>query len=62
LQPSDKPTDDQIRAAVLEALKDDGIAKCAAHVAQEFGEHPEIAVRRMNWAIDCIERSYPDAA
>jgi hypothetical protein len=25
---------------------------CAAGVAEEFGEHPDIAVRRMHWVHD----------
>lgn len=51
LQPSDRPDDDTAAdsiAAVLERLGCDG---CAAHVASEFGEHPDQAVARMRWAL-----------
>lgn len=27
-----------------------GVRGCAARVAQEFGDHPDVAVKRMRWA------------
>ena len=52
LQPSDRPSPEQVRAAILSALRTCGGADgCAARLAAEFGEHPEVAVARMQWAI-----------
>ncbi|MBG0818533.1 hypothetical protein [Planomonospora sp. ID82291] len=31
---------------------------CAAALAQEFGEHPELAVQRMRWASAIVGRLY----
>ncbi|WP_035856146.1 MULTISPECIES: hypothetical protein [Cryptosporangium] len=55
LQPSDRPTPEQVRAAIAGALLTCGGADgCAARLAAEFGEHPEIAVLRMQWAIQTL--------
>lgn len=52
LQPSEQPTREQVRAAITSALlRCGGADGCAARLAAEFGEHPEIAVDRMRWAI-----------
>jgi hypothetical protein len=56
LQGSDAPTTDQIRAAVADMLHRLGAQGCAAMVAQEYGEHPDEAVRRMLWAIQTLRR------
>jgi hypothetical protein len=50
LQRSDEPTGDQVRQAVAAAVRRFGSRGCAALVAQEFGDHPELAVGRMRWA------------
>ena len=50
LQRSDEPTAGQVRQAVAAAVRAHGSRGCAARVAQEFGDHPEIAVARMRWA------------
>ena len=47
LQPSGSPTPDQIRHAVTATLQRLGASGCAAAVAGEFGDHPDIAVARM---------------
>lgn len=53
LQPSDRPTPDQVRAAISTVLVTcGGAAGCALRLAAEFGEHPEIAVARMRWALE----------
>jgi uncharacterized membrane protein len=56
LQPSDRPTPAQVQAAVSLALRAcGGPAGCALRLAAEYGEHPETAVARMQWAIGAIE-------
>ena len=50
LQISDEPSAVQVRRAIEAATSTLGDLGCAARVAQEFGEHPEIAVTRMRWA------------
>jgi hypothetical protein len=50
LQPSQAPTADAIEAAITEAILHLGSDGCAAAVAAEFGDHPDIAVIRMCWA------------
>ncbi len=50
LQQSDEPTGRQVQEAVADAIREFGRRGCAERVAQEFGDHPEIAVTRMRWA------------
>ena len=50
LQISDEPSAVQVMRAIEAATSTLGDLGCAAKVAQEFGEHPEIAVTRMRWA------------
>ena len=50
LQPSETPTADTIAEAVLSAIHRFGSRGCAARMAQEFGDHPEAAAARMQWA------------
>lgn len=59
LQGSDAPTTEQIRAAVADMLHRLGSQGCAAAVAQEYGEHPDAAVRRMLWALAALRTAYP---
>jgi len=59
LQPSGSPTPDQIRRAVTTMLRRLGVRGCAAHVAGEFGDHPDTAVARMSWALAAIGTAYP---
>jgi hypothetical protein len=59
LQPSGSPTPDQIRRAVTTTLRRLGVRGCAAHVAGEFGDHPDTAVARMSWALAAIGTVYP---
>ena len=52
LQPSDRPTPTQIRAAIAASYRAyGGAAGCAARCAAEYGEHPDEAVSRMRWAL-----------
>jgi hypothetical protein len=50
LQPSDSPNDDMIAGAIMSAMHRFGPRGCAARMAQEFGDHPEAAAARIQWA------------
>jgi hypothetical protein len=50
VQRSDEPRAIQVRHAVAAAVRRFGPRGCAERVAQEFGDHPEIAAARMRWA------------
>ena len=50
LQRSDEPGAEQVRQAIITAVRAIGARGCAAQVAQAYGEHPETAARRMRWA------------
>ena len=50
LQRSDDPSAGQIRRAIAAAIGAFDYSGCAERVAQEFGDHPEIAAARMRWA------------
>jgi hypothetical protein len=54
LQPSDAPTADMVAAAISRAVRQFGIRGCAGRMAQEFGDHPDTAARRMRWARQLI--------
>jgi hypothetical protein len=49
LQPSDSPTRKAVEQAVTAMILMHGSDGCAAEVATEFGDHPDIAVQRMSW-------------
>jgi hypothetical protein len=53
LQPSECPTSKTVEDTVTEMILRYGTDGCAAGVAEEFGDHPETAVRRMVWV--CAE-------
>ena len=50
LQRSDEPSAGQVRQSIAAAVRQFGGRGCAGRVAQEFGEHPELAAARMRWA------------
>jgi hypothetical protein len=57
LQPSDRPTVEQAKAAVRDSLRRNGGARgCAAVWAAEYGEHPDTAPVRMRWALRLCEQ------
>ncbi|MGC4792291.1 hypothetical protein ACLQ22_31310 [Micromonospora sp. DT178] len=58
LQPSEDPTPEQIRQAVLDGVSRHRAAGCAALVAQEYGDHPVEAVSRMRWAVAAVRAVY----
>jgi hypothetical protein len=49
LQPSQTPGPGVIQAAIDRMIQQYGVDGCAARMASEFGDHPELAVRRMLW-------------
>lgn len=59
LQPSGSPSPDQVRHAVTTTLSRLGSRGCAAQAAGEFGDHPDTAAARMNWALATIKTVYP---
>jgi hypothetical protein len=50
VQRSDEPRAIQVREAVAAAVRRFGPQGCAERVAEEFGDHPDIAAARMRWA------------
>lgn len=63
LQQSDQPSGELVAAAISAALDDFGLTGCVARVAEEFGEHPETACERMQWAgrLTSALPAFPDA-
>jgi hypothetical protein len=49
LQPSDAPTADMVVEAINCTVQQFGISGCAGRMAQEFGDHPDVAATRMRW-------------
>jgi hypothetical protein len=59
LQRSECPSAEQVRDAILGAFhRHGGSRNCAALVAQEYGEHPETAVQRMQWARQVVREAF----
>jgi hypothetical protein len=58
LQGSEHPDARQVRRAVAAAMREYGGCGCAAQVAQEYGEHPEIAAARMRWARQTVAEAF----
>jgi hypothetical protein len=54
VQPSEAPTADMVAAAISRAVTQFGIGGCAGRMAQEFGDHPEVAAARMRWVRQLI--------
>ena len=57
LQQSGEPSTRQVREAIAAAVRQFGSRGCAERVAQEFGEHPELAAARMRWARQAAARA-----
>ena len=49
LQPSECPSRKTLEDTVTAMILQHGTEGCAGEVAEEFGDHPESAVRRMFW-------------
>ena len=58
LQMSQGPLDTDVRAAVTHTLRRIGVQGCVASVATEFGDHPDTAPTRMDWALRMIRHAY----
>ena len=58
VQRSQEPTPETIRAAVTATVDRLGERGCAALVAQEFGEHPDCAPGRMQWAWHAVRNAF----
>ena len=54
LQPSDAPTADMVVTAISRSVQQFGTGGCAGRMAQEFGDHPDSAARRMRWVRQLI--------
>src|ERR1043166_7777089 len=54
LQPSDAPTADMAATAISRAMQQFGIRGCSGRRAQEFGDHPDTAARRLRWVRQLI--------
>jgi hypothetical protein len=50
LQQSDHPSAHMVAAAIDAVVADLGLSGCRCRMAQEFGDHPEAASERMQWA------------
>jgi hypothetical protein len=50
LQPSDAPTAGMVAEAITGTVRRFGTGGCAGRMAQEFGDHPDAAAKRMRWA------------
>jgi len=57
LQASRCPSAGEVRA-VVEAELAAGTGNCMACVAQEAGDHPEIYLPRMRWALRAVAQAY----
>jgi hypothetical protein len=49
LQPSDALTAETVANAIASTVRRVGLAGCAGHLAQEYGDHPDEATVRMRW-------------
>jgi hypothetical protein len=58
LQPSEFPNGSVIRCAITDTLARLGGVECAARVAQEFGDHPELSQARMEWVLWSVSWVY----
>jgi hypothetical protein len=57
LQPSDTPAADMVATAISRAMQQFGIRGCVCRMAQEFGDHPDTAAKRMHWARQLIAQN-----
>jgi hypothetical protein len=62
LQRSDEPSARQVRQAIATAIRTYGDRGCAERVAQEYGDHPDVAAARMRWAQATASEAFGGAA
>jgi hypothetical protein len=53
-----RPSHQIVETAIRIAVRAHGVRGCAARMATEYGDHPELAVPRMRWARDVVEQLY----
>jgi hypothetical protein len=53
-----RPTFAVLDTAIRVAVRAFGVRGCAGQVAAEYGDHPELAVPRMRWAREVVDRAY----
>ncbi|MBW6433912.1 hypothetical protein KZ829_09205 [Actinoplanes hulinensis] len=58
VQRSQEPTPEVIRTAVFTMVDQLGESGCAEILAQEYGEDPDCAIGRMNWARDAVRLAF----
>jgi hypothetical protein len=58
LQRSDDPCASEVADAIARSVRAHGSRGCAALMAQEFGERPEVALARMRWARGIVVRYF----
>jgi hypothetical protein len=58
LQPSDVADRVRVSATILAVVRQFGSQGCSERVAQEFGDHPETAIARMQWAREMVTSMY----
>jgi hypothetical protein len=49
LQRSDTPTAEVVAEVISHTVRQVGVRGCTGRMAQEFGDHPEMAADRMRW-------------
>jgi hypothetical protein len=54
-QPSEAPTVEMVTTAINRAWQQLGARGCVGRMAQEFGDHPDAAARRMRWVHDLAD-------
>jgi hypothetical protein len=62
LQPSDALTADTVAKAISRTVRRFGTEGCAGRMAQEFGDHPEAAAKRMRWVRQLAAAAVPRQA
>jgi hypothetical protein len=59
LDTGSRPAADVVEEAIRIAVRaHGGVRGCAADVAAEYGDHPDLAVPRMRWARGVVEHLY----
>jgi hypothetical protein len=56
LQRSDDVSAETAADAIRRTVAQLGVRECAGRVAQEFGDHPEVAIERMRWARELVSQ------
>lgn len=62
LQRSDAVTSEAVADAISRTIRQLGPSGCACVVAEEFGEHPETARDRMQWARQLVSELFAGCA